>query len=112
MRKTREPRYHEYTRLTAPRDHIFEVGDKARLFRKPFRSGPPGKKDQGKYCAFHDLNGHDTAECVHLKDHIEDLIRTEYLTEFVAQEAKKYKEKKVERANDQEANCSARAGSV
>ena len=52
MRKAREARYHEYTPLTASIDHIFEVGDKARLFRKPFRSGPPGKKDQEKYCAF------------------------------------------------------------
>ena len=31
---------------------------------------------------------------MHLKDHIEDLIRFGYLTEFVAQEAKKYKEPK------------------
>ena len=94
MRKTRERRYPEYTPLTASIDHIFEVGDKARLFWKTFRSGPPGKKNQGKYCAFHNLNGHDTVECVHLKDHIEDLIRSGYLTEFVAQEAKKYKEPK------------------
>ncbi|XP_063935619.1 uncharacterized protein LOC135147089 [Daucus carota subsp. sativus] len=113
LRKTRDPRYNEYTPLTASIEHIFEVGDKARLFRKPFRNGPPGNKDQEKYCAFHDLNGHETAECVHLKDHIEDLIRsTGYLTEFVAQEAKKYKDQKAEKANEQGTNRNTRAGSV
>ncbi|XP_063948098.1 uncharacterized protein LOC135152192 [Daucus carota subsp. sativus] len=95
MRKARETRYHEYTPLTASIYHIFEVEDKARLFRKPFRNGPPGKKDQGKYCAFHDLNGHDTAECVHLKDHIEDLIKTGYLTEFVAKRLRSIRKRKL-----------------
>nr|XP_017247431.1 PREDICTED: uncharacterized protein LOC108218819 [Daucus carota subsp. sativus] len=77
-KKPRDPRYIEYTPLTASVEHIFEVGEKARLFGKPFRSGPLGKKDQWRYCAFHDLNGHDPAQCVHLKDHIEDLIRSGY----------------------------------
>ncbi|XP_074377340.1 uncharacterized protein LOC141718863 [Apium graveolens] len=68
-------RYTEYTPLTAPIGHILEVGDKSGIFRKPARNGPPGRKDMARYCAFHDANGHETAECRHLKDHIEDLIR-------------------------------------
>ena len=49
---------------------------------------------------------------MHLKDHIVDLIRSGYLTEFVAQEAKKYKDQKAEKANEQGTNCNTRAGSV
>lgn len=54
-------KYSEYTPLAAPLKHVFEVGDKARMFRKPTRIGPPGRRDLGKYCAFHDANGHETA---------------------------------------------------
>ncbi|KAK1356398.1 hypothetical protein POM88_049654 [Heracleum sosnowskyi] len=85
-------RYSEYTPLAAPVEHIFEIGDKSGMFRKPSRTGPPERKDLARYCAFHDANGHETADCRHLKDHIEDLIRKGFLTEFVAQEAKKYKD--------------------
>lgn len=81
-------RYTEYTPLTASIEQVYEVGNKAGMFRKPVRNGPPGNKNEGRYCAFHDANGHETAECHHLKDHIEDLIRRGYLTEFVAPGAK------------------------
>ncbi|XP_074323998.1 uncharacterized protein LOC141660917 [Apium graveolens] len=74
--------------------HILEVGEKSGIFRKPARNGPPGRKDMARYCAFHDANGHETTECRHLKDHIEDLIRKGFLTEFVAEEAKRYKDDK------------------
>ncbi|XP_074347268.1 uncharacterized protein LOC141686111 [Apium graveolens] len=47
-----------------------------------------------RYCAFHDANGLETTECHHLKDHIEDLIRKGFLTEFVAEKAKRYKDDK------------------
>ncbi|XP_074327396.1 uncharacterized protein LOC141665315 [Apium graveolens] len=47
-----------------------------------------------RYCAFHDANGHETTEYRHLKDHIEDLIRKGFLTEFVAEEAKRYEDDK------------------
>ena len=93
-------RYTEYTPLTSSIEHIFEVGDKAGIFRKPVRNGPPGRKDLARYCAFHDTHGHDTADCSHLKDRIEDLIRQGLLTEFVAQEAKKYKDAKAGKEND------------
>ena len=61
------------------------------MFRKPYSLGPPGDKSKGRYCAFHEANGHETADCRHLKDQVEDLIRKGYLSEFVAEQAKKYK---------------------
>lgn len=53
-----------------------------------------GRRDEEKYCAFHDANGHETADYGHLKDQIDELIMKGYLIEFVAQEAKKYKKEK------------------
>lgn len=87
--------YADYTPIKAPLDHILEVGDKAGIFMKLPRSGPPGKRDEGRYCAFHDANGQEIADYRHLRDHIEDLIRRGYLIEFVAHEEKKYKDDKV-----------------
>ncbi|XP_074348149.1 uncharacterized protein LOC141686933 [Apium graveolens] len=75
----KQARYMEYTPLKAPINHIFEMGDKACIFKKPYRSGPSGMRDEEKYCVFHDANGHDTADCHHLKDHIEDLIHNGYV---------------------------------
>ncbi|XP_074362449.1 uncharacterized protein LOC141702719 [Apium graveolens] len=92
--KREAARYTEYTPLTASIGHILEVGDKNVNFYKPARNGPPGRKDMARNCAFHDANGHEMAECRHLKDHIKDLIRKRFLTEFVAKEAKRYKDDK------------------
>ncbi|XP_074377482.1 uncharacterized protein LOC141719005 [Apium graveolens] len=92
--KREAARYTKYTPVTAPIGHILEVGGKSGIFRKPARNGPPGRKDMARYCAFHDTNGHEMAECRHLKDHIEDLIRKGFLTEFVVEEAKRYKDDK------------------
>ncbi|XP_074359118.1 uncharacterized protein LOC141698328 [Apium graveolens] len=47
-----------------------------------------------QYCAFYDANGHEMAECHHFKDHIDDLIKKGFLTEFVAEEAKRYTDDK------------------
>ena len=47
-----------------------------------------------------------------MKDHIEDLIKKGYLIEFVAQEAKNYKKKKDEKANDQGGPRNARVGNI
>ncbi|KAK1362672.1 hypothetical protein POM88_047146 [Heracleum sosnowskyi] len=106
-------KYTEYTPLAAPLDHIFEVGDKAGIFKKPPRNGPPGRKDQGRYYVFHDANGHETADCRHLKDHIEDLIKRGYLTEFIAEEAKKYKDGKSSKDGEKTVpDRTTRAGSI
>lgn len=54
----------------------------------------PRRRDEGKYCAFYNVNGHETSDYHHPKDQIEELIRNGYLTEFVMQEDKEYKEEK------------------
>lgn len=38
---------------------------------------------------------------MHLKDYIKDLIRKVHLSEWVAQDAKKYKDEKANKRNDQ-----------
>ena len=45
---------------------------------------PPEKRNQRKYCRFHKDHGHDTDECIKLKDEIEALIRRGRLARFVA----------------------------
>ena len=49
------------------------------------RRPPPLKAkglDHRKYCRFHRSHGHDTEQCIHLKDEIENLIRRGYLGKF------------------------------
>ena len=96
-----------------PIDHIFKVTEKIGIYKKLYRPGPPGRKDLGKYCAFHDSNGHDIADCQHLKDQIEDLIKNGYLSEWVLQEAKRYKDNKVNRdAGQVDTTQHVRAGNI
>lgn len=80
-------KYVNYTPLTISLPHIFEVGDKSRMFRKPLRIGPPGRRDRPDYCLFYDANDHETSKCQHLRDHIEDLVRKGSFAEFVARGA-------------------------
>ena len=55
--------------------------------RKPSNSFPKMrkgtlKKDRSKYYGYHKDHGHDTEECIHLKEKIEDLIRLGHLKNF------------------------------
>ncbi|KAJ0970928.1 hypothetical protein J5N97_018887 [Dioscorea zingiberensis] len=43
-------------------------------------------KRSGKFCAYHQAKGHTTEDCVHLKDAIEDLVRSKKLDQFLQQE--------------------------
>ncbi|XP_074336612.1 uncharacterized protein LOC141673771 [Apium graveolens] len=40
-------------------------------------------RDKKKYCDYHESTGHDTHECHHLKDEIEELIKAGYLGEWI-----------------------------
>lgn len=43
---------------------------------------PPNKRNQIRYCHFHKDHGHDTEECLHLKEKIEGLLKWGLLTKY------------------------------
>ncbi|XP_074363494.1 uncharacterized protein LOC141704042 [Apium graveolens] len=65
-------RVNNYTPLAASIDHIFEVNKDRGIFKKPYR-----------LTSFHESTVHDTHECRHLKDEIEELIKARYLGEWI-----------------------------
>ncbi|XP_073117756.1 uncharacterized protein [Elaeis guineensis] len=79
--KPTRPRYDSYTPLSAPRVQILmEIKGKEYL-RRPLPLKAKGL-DQRKYCRFHRGHGHNTEQCIQLKDEIEALIRRGYLDKF------------------------------
>ena len=68
------PRYDSYTPLSAPRAQILMEIEGEEYLR---RSSPLKAKglDRRKYCRFHRGHGHNTEQCIQLKDEIEALIR-------------------------------------
>lgn len=51
-------------------------------------------------CDFFDANGHSTIDYRHLKSIIEGLCRQGHLTKWIAQEWKKYREEKAQKAGE------------
>ena len=54
------------------------------------------KRDRSKYCDYNKDNHHDTEECIHLKENIEELIRQGHLKNFIQkkeQSGKKFEKK-------------------
>ncbi|XP_058774402.1 uncharacterized protein LOC131648685 [Vicia villosa] len=87
-------KFWEYTMLNASREHIlnecanaeFQTG-KVR-FPKSMPARP--NVDKSKFCQFHEGHGHNTADCIHLKDEIKILIREGHLKQYAKkQEATK-----------------------
>ncbi|XP_074347173.1 uncharacterized protein LOC141686005 [Apium graveolens] len=76
-------RVSNYTPLAASIDHIFEVKKDRGIFKKPNRLTSWQSRDKKKYCDYHESTGHDTHECRHLKDEIEELIKAGYLGEWI-----------------------------
>ncbi|XP_074348919.1 uncharacterized protein LOC141687513 [Apium graveolens] len=77
-----EKRVSNYTPLAASIDHIFEVNKDRGIFKKPDHLTLWQIRDKKKYCEYHESTGHDTHECRHLKDEIEELIKAGYLGEW------------------------------
>ncbi|XP_074346775.1 uncharacterized protein LOC141685582 [Apium graveolens] len=78
-----EKRVSNYTPLAASIDHIFEVNKDRGIFKKPDRLTSWQSRGKKKYCEYHESTGHDTHECRHLKDEIEELIKAGYLGEWI-----------------------------
>ncbi|GAV79587.1 hypothetical protein CFOL_v3_23052, partial [Cephalotus follicularis] len=66
----------------------------------PMRSSPE-KKDTEKYFQYHRDHVHDTEECRHLKNQIEDLIRKGHLRKYVDRNAPQERRKSKEEAPQQ-----------
>ncbi|XP_058732729.1 uncharacterized protein LOC131604300 [Vicia villosa] len=84
--KSPSGKFREYTSLNASRERIlnecanaeFQTG-KIRFFKTmPARTNV----DKSKFCRFHKGHGHNTEDCIHLKDAIEILIREEHLKQY------------------------------
>ncbi|KAL8155584.1 hypothetical protein AgCh_000826 [Apium graveolens] len=117
-----ERRVSNYTPLAASIDHIFEVNKDRGIFKKPDRLTSWQSRDKKKYCDYHESTGHDTHECRHLRDEIEELIKAGYLGEWIDKvkrrrglDDKGKDEKQPPRAEDVEKTAEAkfqRAGSI
>ncbi|XP_074366063.1 uncharacterized protein LOC141707007 [Apium graveolens] len=76
-------RVSNFTPLAASIDHIFEVNKERGIFKKPDRLTSWQSRDKKKYYDYHESTGHDTHECRHLKDEIDELIKAAYLGEWI-----------------------------
>ncbi|GAV63797.1 hypothetical protein CFOL_v3_07315, partial [Cephalotus follicularis] len=63
----------------------------------PLRSSVE-KRNTDKYCLYHRDHGHDTEECIHLKNQIEDLIRKCHLRKYVDMDAPQERNERKEQA--------------
>ncbi|GMN19976.1 hypothetical protein TIFTF001_045266 [Ficus carica] len=82
--RTPAGRFQQYTPLVTTIEHVLNQMTGRGLLRDP----PPLRADrarrhQNKYCNFHKDVGHDTKDCIQLRDQIELLIRDGHLREFV-----------------------------
>lgn len=41
------------------------------------------KRDRSRFCEFHNTHGHTTAQCRDLKNQVKDLVRNQYLDDFI-----------------------------
>lgn len=83
-KKFREPRFRQYTDLTAGLERIYTETRGQLPYRKPpIRDPTERERRTGKYCLFHELDGHTTDECRHLKDEVEEHARGGRLPQFV-----------------------------
>ncbi|XP_052203996.1 uncharacterized protein LOC127809272 [Diospyros lotus] len=74
-----------YTPLNASRAEILlALEDKNYLRRPPPLKSPPNTRSKKKYFRFHHDHGHETEDCIQLKEKIQKLINKGYLRDFVS----------------------------
>ena len=47
--------------------------------------GDPSRRNQNLYCTYHRDKGHTTEQCKVMKDHLEQLVRSGHVKEFVVE---------------------------
>ncbi|XP_014523893.1 uncharacterized protein LOC106780154 [Vigna radiata var. radiata] len=77
------PRYQQYAQLNAPRARILQEALSTHILQDPQKRPTPSGVDSSKHCLYHQNMGHDTEECMTLRDKIEELIRAGRLKNYV-----------------------------
>ncbi|GMN38363.1 hypothetical protein TIFTF001_007585 [Ficus carica] len=82
--KTPAGKFHQYTPLvTTVENVLYQVSSKGLLRDpRPIRTDRT-RRNPNKYCHFHKDVGHETKDCIQLRDQIEALIRDGHLREFM-----------------------------
>ncbi|XP_017405448.1 uncharacterized protein LOC108318961 [Vigna angularis] len=78
----RPSKFHRYTTLNAPRAKVLEEAFRAELIT-PLRKPSPRDADERRSCRYHQNHGHNTEECITLKNEIENLIRAGHLQRYI-----------------------------
>ncbi|GMN74649.1 hypothetical protein TIFTF001_052422, partial [Ficus carica] len=79
-----ENKFTQYTPLVTNIEHVLnQVSDRGLLRDPPPIRTNRSRRNPNKYCHFHKDIGHDTKNCIQLRDQIELLIREGHLREFV-----------------------------
>ncbi|XP_014506291.1 uncharacterized protein LOC106766042 [Vigna radiata var. radiata] len=79
----RGSRFQQYTSLNTLRARILQEALSAHIMQTPLRRPTPPGTDLTKHCLYHQNSGHDTKECVTLRDKIEELVRAGRLQRYV-----------------------------
>ncbi|GMN20847.1 hypothetical protein TIFTF001_043186 [Ficus carica] len=82
--RTPAGRFQQYTPLVTTIEHVLnQVTGRGLLRDLPPLWADRARRNQNKYCNFHKDVGHNTNDCIQLRDQIELLIRDGHLREFV-----------------------------
>ncbi|XP_058111195.1 uncharacterized protein LOC131254214 [Magnolia sinica] len=85
--KKPEGKFHSYTPLNTSIEQILLDIRGQKLLNWPIcMKANPDRRDKRKYCRFHRDHGHNTADCMDLKDDIETLIRKGHLSRYTKEE--------------------------
>ena len=80
----REPRFTTYSELNESLERIYQDTKGQVPYRRPMRRDPTSdERKSDKFCVFHELNGHNTNDCRHLKYEVEGHIRNGMLLQYV-----------------------------
>ncbi|XP_057948299.1 uncharacterized protein LOC131143965 [Malania oleifera] len=98
-------KFSTYTPLNIPHSEVLmQIRKKDYVSWPEPMQTPLHKQNMSKFCQFHKDHGHDTKECIQLRNKIEALIKRGYLSRFIKKEdpLREPREQKRPNANDKE----------